>query len=69
VRAVERALAARHQVTLVNADLDAFAMLRSQRGEIDLVFNLAEDCTAPVVKGSSRRCSTCLRSLIPAATR
>lgn len=42
VRAVERALAGRHQVTLVNADLDAFAMLRSQRGQIDLVFNLAE---------------------------
>ena len=42
VRAVERALAARHQVTLVNADLDAFAILRNLRSQIDLVFNLAE---------------------------
>ena len=42
VRAVERALASRHRVTLVNADLDAFAVLRNLRGQIDLVFNIAE---------------------------
>jgi len=42
VKAVERALAVRHQVTLVNADLDAFAILRNLRSQIDLVFNLAE---------------------------
>jgi len=42
VKAVEQALAARHQVTPVNADLDAFAILRGLRGQIDLVFNIAE---------------------------
>jgi D-alanine-D-alanine ligase len=42
VRAVERALGSRHQVTLVDADLDAFATFRRLRGQIDLVFNLAE---------------------------
>jgi D-alanine-D-alanine ligase len=42
VRAVERALAARHQVTLVDADLDAFETLRRLRGRVDLVFNVAE---------------------------
>lgn len=42
VRAVERALATRHRVTLVDADLDAFAAFRRLRGRIDLVFNIAE---------------------------
>ena len=42
VKAVEQALAARHQVTPVSADLDAFAILRGLRGQIDLVFNIAE---------------------------
>lgn len=42
VRAVERALASRHQVTLVDANLDAFATFRHLRGRIDLVFNIAE---------------------------
>lgn len=42
VRAVERALALRHQVTLVDADLDAFETFRRLRGSVDLVFNLAE---------------------------
>jgi D-alanine-D-alanine ligase len=42
VRAVEHALASRHQVTLVDADLDAFETLRRLRGSIDLVFNIAE---------------------------
>lgn len=42
VRAVERALAREHQVTLVDADLDAFETLRRLRGKIDLVFNIAE---------------------------
>jgi D-alanine-D-alanine ligase len=42
VRAVEQALASRHQVTLVDADLDAFAAFRRLRGQIDLVFNIAE---------------------------
>jgi D-alanine-D-alanine ligase len=42
VRAVERALASRHQVTLVEADLDAFESLRRLRGQADLVFNVAE---------------------------
>ncbi|NJC87210.1 MAG: ATP-grasp domain-containing protein [Desulfuromonas sp.] len=42
VRAVERALASRHQVTLVEADLDAFAAFRRLRGNIDLVFNIVE---------------------------
>ena len=42
VRAVERALASRHQVTPVNADLDAFETFRRLRGKIDLVFNVAE---------------------------
>jgi D-alanine-D-alanine ligase len=42
VRAVEQALASRHRVTLVNADLDAFAAFRRLRGQIDLVFNIAE---------------------------
>lgn len=42
VRAVERALASRHQVTLVDADLDAFATFRRLRGQVDLVFNIAE---------------------------
>jgi D-alanine-D-alanine ligase len=37
---VESALAARHQVTLVNADLNAFETLRRLRPE--LVFNMAE---------------------------
>jgi D-alanine-D-alanine ligase len=42
VRAVAQALAARHQVTLVNADLEAFATFRRLRGQIDLVFNIVE---------------------------
>jgi len=42
VKAVERALASRHQVTLVEANLDAFATLRRLRDQLDLVFNLAE---------------------------
>lgn len=42
VRAVERALASRHQVTLVDADLDAFETFRRLRGRVDLVFNIAE---------------------------
>jgi D-alanine-D-alanine ligase len=42
VRAVERALASRHQVTPVNADLDAFEAFRRLRGKVDLVFNIAE---------------------------
>ena len=48
VRAVERALAARHQVTLVNADLDAFALLRSQRSQIELVFTFVASRYMPV---------------------
>jgi D-alanine-D-alanine ligase len=40
IRAVESALALRHRVTLVEADLDAFARLRELRP--DLVFNIAE---------------------------
>jgi D-alanine-D-alanine ligase len=42
VKAVERALAVRHQVTLVDANLDAFETFRRLRGGIDLVFNIAE---------------------------
>jgi D-alanine-D-alanine ligase len=42
VKAVERALASRYRVTLVNADLGAFDVLRDLRGQIDLVFNIAE---------------------------
>jgi len=40
ITAVAAALAARHQVSLVNADLDAFEKLR--RLQPDLVFNMAE---------------------------
>lgn len=40
IRAVETALASRHQVTLVEANLDAFATYRALRP--DLVFNIAE---------------------------
>ncbi|BCR05725.1 hypothetical protein DESUT3_27940 [Desulfuromonas versatilis] len=40
IKAVESALASRHQVSLVNADLDAFATFRDLRP--DLVFNIAE---------------------------
>jgi len=40
IRAVEAALSQRHRVSLVNADLDAFATLRELRP--DLVFNIAE---------------------------
>lgn len=40
IAAVEAALATRHQVTLINADLDAFEKLRKLRP--DLVFNIAE---------------------------
>lgn len=40
IRAVEAALAKRHRVSLVNADLDAFAAFRTLRP--DLVFNIAE---------------------------
>lgn len=40
IKAVEAALATRHQVSLVNADLDAFEKLRSLKP--DLVFNIAE---------------------------
>ena len=40
IRAVESALATRHQVSLVNADLDAFAAFRELKP--DLVFNIAE---------------------------
>jgi len=40
IRAVEAALAGRHHVTLVNADLDAFETFRRERPE--LVFNIAE---------------------------
>ncbi len=40
IKAVESALASRHQVSLVNADLDAFAALRELQPE--LVFNIAE---------------------------
>lgn len=40
IRAVEGALASRHRVTLVEADLDAFSAFRESRP--DLVFNMAE---------------------------
>jgi D-alanine-D-alanine ligase len=40
IKAVESALASRHQVTLVNADLNAFATFRELKPE--LVFNIAE---------------------------
>ena len=40
IRAVEAALASRHEVSLVNADLDAFSHFR--RLQPDLVFNMAE---------------------------
>lgn len=40
IRAVESALASRHRVSLVNADLDAFAAFRKLKP--DLVFNIAE---------------------------
>ena len=40
IKAVEAALASRHQVTLVEADLDAFEIYRKLRP--DLVFNIAE---------------------------
>lgn len=42
VKAVERALASRHRVTLVDATLDAFETFRRLRGRVDLVFNIAE---------------------------
>ncbi len=47
IRAVEAALARRHRVTLVEADLDAFGTFRALRP--DLVFNMAEG-----LLGSSR---------------
>ncbi len=47
IKAVEAALATRHQVSLVEADLDAFDTLR--RLQPDLVFNIAEG-----LHGSSR---------------
>lgn len=40
IRALEAALASRHQVSLINADLDAFEKLRHLQP--DLVFNIAE---------------------------
>ncbi len=40
IRAVESALSSRHRVSLVNADLDAFAAFRELKP--DLVFNIAE---------------------------
>ncbi len=40
IMAIEAALSTRHQVTLVNADLDAFEKLRELKP--DLVFNIAE---------------------------
>ncbi len=40
IAAVEAALSTRHQVTLINADLDAFNKLRELKP--DLVFNIAE---------------------------
>ncbi|MCP3177931.1 ATP-grasp domain-containing protein [Desulfuromonas sp. KJ2020] len=40
IRAVEAALASRHEVTLVNADLEAYARFRALQP--DLVFNIAE---------------------------
>jgi len=42
VEAVARALASAHQVTLVDANLDAFELFRRLRGCVDLVFNIAE---------------------------
>lgn len=42
VKAVEQALASRHQVTLVEANLNAFEAFRRLRGQVDLVFNIAE---------------------------
>lgn len=47
ISAVASALSTRHQVTLINADLDAFEKLRALRP--DLVFNIAEG-----LHGSSR---------------
>lgn len=47
IKAVETALATRHQVQLIEADLDAFGKLRQLRP--DLVFNIAEG-----LHGSSR---------------
>ncbi len=47
IKAVEAALASRHEVTLVEADLEAFATLRDLRPE--MVFNIAEG-----LYGSSR---------------
>ena len=40
IRAVESALSSHHEVSLVNADLDAFDLFREQRP--DIVFNIAE---------------------------
>lgn len=42
VKAVERALASCHQVSLIDANSEAFAAFRRLRGKIDLVFNIAE---------------------------
>ncbi|MCM2265478.1 MAG: ATP-grasp domain-containing protein [Desulfuromonadales bacterium] len=42
VKAVERALASRHQVSLVDANPAVFETFRRLRGDIDLVFNIAE---------------------------
>jgi len=42
VKAVERALASRHQVSLVDANRDAFAAFSRLRSQLDLVFNVAE---------------------------
>ncbi|HKK00910.1 MAG TPA: hypothetical protein VJ955_01975 [Desulfuromonadales bacterium] len=47
IRAVESALASRHEVTLVEAGLDAFVAFRDLRP--DLVFNMAEG-----LRGASR---------------
>ena len=47
IRAVESALAASHQVTLVEANLDAYGAFRALRP--DLVFNIAEG-----LRGNSR---------------
>ncbi len=42
VQAVACALASAHQVTLVDANLDALELFRRLRGRVDLVFNIAE---------------------------
>jgi len=57
VTAVRDALALRHSITMVEADEDAYAKLRSGRPEI--VFNIAEDNTVSRGRHKFRRCWRC----------